>query len=218
WTTYKKVADEYDNYLVSQCTGDLDTSLLFAGLFSAVTTAFIVQIIPQSQPNPIDLTNVLLLRILQQNVSFGGADPLAPVSNVPASVVRTQSILFASLSVTLFTTFIAGLGKRWILHYTRVTTWGDSADRVKERHTKFLGLQKWGLHLIMQSLPVMLQFALLLFGIALIVYLWDLELSAAEVVLAITASGLAIHACIAVAAAIWSDCPFQTPLSVLLRK
>ena len=29
WATYKKVADEYDNDMISKYVGDLDTSLLF---------------------------------------------------------------------------------------------------------------------------------------------------------------------------------------------
>jgi len=70
----------------------------------------------------------------------------------------------------------------------------------------------------MESLSVMLQFALLLFGVALAVYLWDLNVSAAEVVLVVTSIGLAFNTCITVAATVWSDFPFQTPLSVLLPK
>ena len=155
---------------------------------------------------------------MQQNTSFGGADPLAPVSNIPISIVRAQSILFASLAVTLFVAFIAVLGKQWILYYTRSTTWGNIVDRGKERQAKLAGLRKWGFHLIMESLPVMLQFALLLFGIALTVYLWDLNVPIAEVVLVVTSAGFAFYAFIAVAATIWRDCPFQTPLSVLLPK
>ena len=138
--------------------------------------------------------------------------------NVPNSVIRAQSILFASLAVTLFVAFIAVLGKQWILYYTRGSTWGSIIDRGKERQVKFVGLQRWGLHFIMESLPVMLQFALLLFGIGLVVYLWDLDLSAAEVTLAVTLIGCAFYACIAVVATIWKDCPFQTPLSIMLPK
>ena len=155
---------------------------------------------------------------MQQNTSFGGIDPLTPISNIPAGVVSAQSILFASLSITLFVAFIAVLGKQWILYYTRVTTWGNIVDRGKERQTKLAGLQKWGLHLIMESLPVMLQFALLLFGVALAVFLWNLDISAAEVVLVVTSFGLAFYTCIAVAATVYSDCPFQTPLSILLPR
>ena len=187
-------------------------------MFSAVTSAFIVQIVPGLQPNPIDLTNALLLRILQQNTSFGGADPLAPVSVIPISIVRAQSILFASLSITLFVAFIAVLGKQWILYYTRATMWGNIVDRGKEHQTKLQGLQKWGLHLIMESLPVMLQFSLLLFGIALTVYLWDLDVTVAKVVLIVTSAGLIFYGCITVAATVWKDCPFQTPLSILLPR
>jgi len=153
---------------------------------------------------------------LQQDTSFGGADPLAPISNIPIGVVRAQSILFASLAVTLFVAFIAVLGKQWILYYTQATMWGNIVDRGKERQAKLVGLQKWGLHLIMESLPVMLQFALLLFGIALAVYLWDVNISVAEVVLVVTSFGFAFYACITIAATAWRDCPFQTPLSVLL--
>jgi len=156
--------------------------------------------------------------MLQQNTSFGGADPLAPISNIPTGIVRAQSILFGSLCITLVVAFIAVLGKQWILYYTRATTWGNIVDRGKERQVKLVGLQKWGLHLIMESLPVMLQFALLLFGVAIAVYLWNLNVSVAEVVLGITSVGLVFYVCIVVAATIWSDCPFQTPMSFLLPK
>ena len=183
-----------------------------------MTASFIVQIIPQLQPNPIDVTNALLLRILEQNTWFDGADPLKPVSNTPPGVVRAQPILVASLSVTLFVALIAALGKQWVLYYTRVTTWGNIVDRGKERQARLVGLQKWGLHVIMESLPVMSQLSLLLLSIALIIYLWDLDLSAAEVVMVVSLVALIFYICIAMAAAIWSDCPFQTPLSILLPK
>ena len=189
-----------------------------AGLFSAVSATFIAQILPFVQPDPSDLTNALLLRILQHNASFDEADPLAPVTNIPTKIVRAQSILFASLVVTLFVAFIAVLGKQWILYYTRASTWGNIADRGKERQVKFVGLEKWGLHLIMELLPVLLQFALFLFGIGLVVFLWDFDASAAVVVLTVTCVGCAFYAWVASVATIWKDCPFQTPLTVLLRK
>ena len=141
-----------------------------------------------------------------------------PISNISTSVVQAQSILFASLSITLFVAFIAVLGKQWILYYTQTSSWGNIVDRGKERQVKLAGLQKWGLRFVMESLPVMLQFALLLFGIALAVFLWDINVSVAEVALVVTSIGFAFYVCIAVIATKFSDCPFQTPLSVLLPK
>ena len=174
--------------------------------------------IPSVQSNPTDLTNALLLRILQNNTSFNGTEPLAPVTNVPTSMKTAQATLIASLGVSLFAAFVAVLGKSWTLYYMRGSTWGSIVDRGKERQVKFMGLKKWGFYLIVESLPVMLQLAFLLFAIGLIVYLQSFDVSAAHVTLAVTCIGCALYACVVVVGTIWKDCPFKTPLPVLLRK
>ena len=138
--------------------------------------------------------------------------------NVPSRAVRAQAILFASLALTILVAFVAVLGKQWIAYYTRASTWGSIVDREKERHLKFVGLQKWRLHFIMGSLPVLLLFALSLSGIGLSVYLWDLELSTAIIVAGFACFGAAFYTFTTVAATTWIDCPFQTPLSIFLPK
>jgi len=102
-------------------------------------------------------------------------------------------------------------------NYAPVTSW-DTINRGKELHSKFIGIRKWKLHLIMESLAVILQFALLLFFVSFTLYLWDLDAVSANIMLAVTSVGLAFYISTTVAAAIWNDCPFQTPLSVLLPK
>ncbi|KAJ6456267.1 hypothetical protein C8R47DRAFT_926186, partial [Mycena vitilis] len=52
WTTYMKLADDHDKEFQRKYSTDLDTALIFAGLFSAVSSAFIVQIQPQLLPTP----------------------------------------------------------------------------------------------------------------------------------------------------------------------
>jgi len=151
------------------------------------------------------------------NKTFDGTKPLDPISNISTSAVRAQSILLASLSVTIFVAFVAVLGKQWILYYTRATTWGNVANRGEQRQTKLVGLQKWRLELVMEFLPVMLQFALLLFAVAIVVYLWDLNAPVAQVVLVVTLIGTTFYIFIAALATFYSDCPFQTPLSVRLQ-
>ena len=179
---------------------------------------FIAQMIPFVQSNPSDLTNDLLLRILLNDTSFNGTEPLAPTTVIPTIRMKSQAILFASLGVTLFAAFIAVLGKQWILHYTRASTWGSIADRGKERQIKFWGLKKWGFYLVVESLPVMLQLAFLLFAIGLVVFLWGIEVSAAYVTLTVTCIGCALYAWIVLAATIWEDCPYKTHIPILLRK
>ncbi|KAJ7159708.1 hypothetical protein C8R46DRAFT_1108930 [Mycena filopes] len=52
WTLYKSLGDEFDGEFQAKYGGDLDTALIFAGLFSAVSSAFIIQIQPELQPDP----------------------------------------------------------------------------------------------------------------------------------------------------------------------
>ena len=70
----------------------------------------------------------------------------------------------------------------------------------------------------MESLPFLLLLALLLFGTGLTVYLWDLDLPAAQTMLAVTSIECAFYAVTTVIATAKKDYPFQTPLSVLLSK
>ena len=153
--------------------------------------------------------------MLEQNTSFGGAKPLAPILNIPVGVIRAQSILFASLSITLLVAFITMLGKQWILHSIPFKTRGNIVERGKGRQIKLTAFQGWGLRLIMGSPPFMLQFALLLFYAAVIVYLWNLNVSVGTVILAVTSVGLAFYMCIIVVTMIQGDFAFRTIFSAL---
>ncbi|KAG9026598.1 hypothetical protein FRB95_008685 [Tulasnella sp. JGI-2019a] len=42
WFRYDTLADSKDNFMIEWLNNDLDVLLIFAGLFSAVNTAFIV--------------------------------------------------------------------------------------------------------------------------------------------------------------------------------
>ncbi|KAJ7921693.1 hypothetical protein B0H13DRAFT_2414869 [Mycena leptocephala] len=79
WTSYMKLADEHDKEFQQKYSTDLDTALIFAGLFSAVSSAFIIQIQPQP-PFTVNTVTVLsllyislfttLLAAVRRNLSF----------------------------------------------------------------------------------------------------------------------------------------------------
>ena len=73
WTTYKKVADEHDNDLVSQYVGDLDTSLLFV---SALTPA--ARLISLNQVLPSVLGGFILGRCCLRHCPNHPTDPARP--------------------------------------------------------------------------------------------------------------------------------------------
>ncbi|KAF9780472.1 hypothetical protein BJ322DRAFT_1011907, partial [Thelephora terrestris] len=113
---YHKVSEEYDKEFLKRYDVDLDTTLIFAGLFSTVTSAFIIGIDSKLQPDPGDET-VALLRLLIYKINsttFGSDAPTLPRWNGPPPVmVHVQAILFASLFASLLAAFLAMLGKQW---------------------------------------------------------------------------------------------------------
>ena len=69
----------------------------------------------------------------------------------------------------------------------------------------------------MQSLPLMLQAALLLLGCALSHYLWETNTTVASVVVGVTLFGLLFYLFFIVAGAASVSCPYQTPGAHILR-
>lgn len=69
----------------------------------------------------------------------------------------------------------------------------------------------------MDSLPLMLQFALLLLGCALSRYLWNISITVASVVVGVTSLGVIFYLFIIVAGTVFESCPYQTPGSRIFR-
>ena len=128
--------------------------------------------------------------------------------------MQVQSILYSSLGVALFSAFLAMLGKQWLNRYSI----GSMADRCHYRQRKLDGMTTWYFHVLMESLPVMLQFALLLLGCALSRYLWDLQRTVSGVVVGITSLGVLFYILILTAGVLYTSCPYQTPGSQIIRR
>jgi len=137
-------------------------------------------------------------------------------SGPPPEIVTVQSLLYASLATSLFAAFIAMLGKQWVNRYLR-NRGGSAADKSRDRQRKLDGFDKWHFHLVIESLPVMLQLALLLLGCALSRYLWTISRTVAGVVVAMTLFGFTSYAFFTLVATLYYNCPYQTPPSALIR-
>ncbi|KAJ7636547.1 hypothetical protein FB45DRAFT_447674 [Roridomyces roridus] len=190
WNAYKAVSDEYDREYQQKYGTDLDTTLIFAGLFSAVSSAFIIQVQPQVQgPNPLTL------------------------------VLVAQSLLYISLGATLLAALLAVLGKQWLMYYSLAgKSQGTIAERGLETQRKFDGLRRWKFDAIMQLFPLMLQFALLIFAVALSVYLWTIHHALAVIAMIFTATGFISYCGFLISAVAFADSPFQSPLAYPLKQ
>ena len=190
-----------------------------AGLFSAVSSAFIIDVQSKLEPDPNEMT-AAYMRILihtMNNSLFPDADPSSTTwTGPPPEIVTVQSLLYASLTTSLFAAFLAMLGKQWVNLYLR-NRGGSAADKSRNRQQKLDGFEKWHFRLAIEGLPVMLQIALLLLGCALSRYLWTTSRAVAGVVVAVTLFGVTLYISLTLAAMFYNSCPYQTPPSILAR-
>ena len=191
-----------------------------AGLFSAVTSAFILDVQSQLQPDTGEETAALLRILIYKidNTTFGNDTPTLPQwTGPPNTIVQVQAILCASLAASLLSAFLAMLGKQWLNRYASTDMRGTAVERSQNRQRKLDGIIAWSFDHVMESLPLMLQVALLLLGCALSHYLWEVNVTVASVVLGLTLSGVILYIFIAVAGATYESCPYQSPGSHALR-
>jgi hypothetical protein len=118
--------------------------------------------------------------------------------------------------MSLLAAFVAMLGKQWLNRYLRHTG-GSMIERCGDRQRKADGLQKWPFRMCMESLPIMLQIALLLLMCGLSRYMWSVNRAVAWVIISFTILGISFYIVIVVAGASSYECPFQTPASIALR-
>jgi len=160
------------------------------------------------------------MRILIHNMNntlFPDADPNSIAwTGPPPEIIIVQSLLYACLATSLFSAFLAMLGKQWVTRYLR-NHGGSAADKSRVRQQKLDGLQKWHFHLVIESLPVMLQLALLLLGCALSRYLWMISHTVAGVIVVVMLFGVTSYIFLTLAATLYHNCPYQTPPSILTR-
>ena len=192
-----------------------------AGLFSAVTSAFILDVQSQLQPDTGQETAALLRVLIDKidNTTFGNNTPALPQwTGPPRAIVQVQTTLYMSLTISLLSAFLAMLSKQWLNRYASTDMRGTAVQRSQDRQRKLDGIIAWGFEDMMECLPLMLQFALLFLGYALSQYLREINTDVAFVVVHVTWFGLAFYVFIAIAGTAFESCPYQTPVARTIRR
>ncbi|RDX43101.1 hypothetical protein OH76DRAFT_1297404, partial [Lentinus brumalis] len=154
----------YFGQLVGRWKEEIDTLLVYAGLSSAVLTAFVVQSYQLLQPDPTDLTLAALNQISSQLNSFTVASSFinateqatqreslaAAPFHAPPYAVWLNLLWFSSLVFSLASATVALFVKQWLYEATVGDAFRESA---RLRQYRLNGLLKWRVGMIVVALP-----------------------------------------------------------------
>ncbi|KAJ7608915.1 hypothetical protein DFH06DRAFT_189829, partial [Mycena polygramma] len=218
WAVYVSEAEKYDRSLVESWKSDMEGMLIFAGLFSASLTAFLIESYKTLTPDPGDTTAIILAQIsLQLAASANGTKyhvPSPTPFTTPASSLVCNVLWFISLGLSLTCALIATLLEQWardLLHRADMR----SAPVIRARVFSFLyyGLKRFRMHTVVEIIPLLLHASLLLFFIGLIAFLIPVNIAVMAVVTLILLTVTTVYALLTVLPLLHLDCPYRTPLS-----
>ncbi|KAA1470996.1 hypothetical protein DENSPDRAFT_85292 [Dentipellis sp. KUC8613] len=225
WKVYLDEAKMMDDDMTEAWRDTVDVLLVFAGLFSAVVTTFVVQSSQSLQTDYSQVSAMLLTELVGlQRAAANGASadtvPMAP-QNATSGFQAARSdqwvnrLWFISLAFSLATALMAVLVKQWLQYYVSPIS-GTAKEKAHTRHYRFAGLEKWHVSGIVGCLPILMHIALLLFFIGLIVFLVPLDKVTAGITGFLTATLYAVYIGTNILPVYAIDCSYKTPVSELM--
>ncbi|THG95081.1 hypothetical protein EW026_g6501 [Hermanssonia centrifuga] len=222
WPEMAETLRQVDEDKVKDYKEDIDTLLVFAGLFSGVLTAFLIQS-SQSLSEDTSVTAVTFLRQISaqtSSYSFNAgffnstvhplAENLPPFVAAP-SAVRINALWFASLTLALVTASFAMLVKQWLREYLSAESTSAKA-RIRIREFRSIGLQDWKVFEIAAILPLLLQISLGLFFIGLCLFSWSAHAGIGYTTTPIVIGWAFLFFNATLAPMISARCPYKTTL------
>ncbi|KAG8772306.1 hypothetical protein FRC12_003131 [Ceratobasidium sp. 428] len=216
WRQYVKLADEEDKDLVEDWDRIIDVTLVFAALFSAVITGFVLESakglqVDQSQAAVSAVRDLAGTIRNAFNISPETRPYQAQVTQVEDTFSPTTASIwvnclwFFSLGLSISVSLFAMLAKRWCYNF-RSQRFGTAFQRSMKRQKSWDNIEQWKMELIMEQLPTLMH-------VALIIYLSEIHKITTIVVSALVGVTLVAYWALTIIT-VWSqDCPLVTPFT-----
>ncbi|KAJ7088296.1 hypothetical protein C8R44DRAFT_892826 [Mycena epipterygia] len=221
WSVYTAEAEKQDKALMESWMRDMKGVLIFAALFSASLTAFIVESYKTLQPDASETVIALLTKISGQmgNTSDSAFLPATPQPRTGSFVPTTSSLLcnalwFISLFLSLTCALLATLVEQWARAFIQKMD-GKASPVIRAKIFSYLyrGLKQFDMHTVVDLIPVLLHTSLIMFSAGLVAFLIPIN-SALVVITAVWMALLVVsYGLLTVFPLFRPDCPYWTPLS-----
>ncbi|KAJ7223067.1 hypothetical protein GGX14DRAFT_352145, partial [Mycena pura] len=204
WKLYLRETEAEDKELAQLWQIGLDQLLIFAGLFGAILTAFLIESRKDLKPDPL----LEILRALSDDSATSTSEPFRPTR----SSLAVNAAWFSSLGLTLVSALAAVLAKGWLAQYTPATPGLRSKDAC-ERHLRYLRSLQWRLATIVAGIPLLIQIALFLFALGLVILTLNDDFGIGITLLVMTVSTTCLYFLGTILPWFSPACPFQTTMS-----
>ncbi|KAJ3474655.1 hypothetical protein NLI96_g12334 [Meripilus lineatus] len=208
----KDVKNHYEN---------IDTLLVFAGLYSAILTAFVVEAYKLLQRDSSDASLQVLIQISQQLGSFAVTPGFANATHVPLSLptapfiperssVWLNGLWFVALILSLVTASLGMLVKQWLREYINLPDVKPEGQR-RIQLFRVRGLRTYKVSEIAAFLPLLLQISLVLFFAGLVLFTRSIHETIGRVITCFVVAWGAFLVITTILPWFSASCPYKTP-------
>ncbi|EPT02340.1 hypothetical protein FOMPIDRAFT_1048027, partial [Fomitopsis schrenkii] len=177
WAKCARDAWAEEESRVKKLDDEIDTLLVFAALFSAVLTAFIVQYYatlqtgsPGSSPQSMVVSGGTAAGDIILNVTFSASGS----SSTPPWSVAINALWYTALVLSIAAASLAISVKQWLAHYIPSDSEKTIARmRLPIWHLRSHALREWHVSEVVTSLLLLLQISLVLFLVGTTLLLWS---------------------------------------------
>ncbi|KAF8597826.1 hypothetical protein BDV93DRAFT_479016, partial [Ceratobasidium sp. AG-I] len=169
WRVYVQETDQADKEMCDDWDKCVDLgATVFAALFSAISTAFILESLKKLQPDPVDTSAATLLDISRTLAAISNGQPVPmPSLPDPASITFTpsrasilvNSLWLTSLMISVGVSLMAMLAKKWCHKFLSARS-GPHHEQARRRQKRWDSILAWRMQGVMDGLPLLMHLAL----------------------------------------------------------
>ncbi|THU92814.1 hypothetical protein K435DRAFT_725882, partial [Dendrothele bispora CBS 962.96] len=221
WSVYASEADKYDGELVRGWQRDMEGLVIFSSLYSASLTAFIIESYKTLQQDNSEMTVNLLMQISMQlaaksNGTVVSFDPPEAFQPTTSSLV-CNVLWFLALALALTCSLLATLVQQWTRDFIHKTNMRSSPTRrARILMFSYFGMQRWGMHTIVEIIPFILHLSLIFFFAGLVKFLVPVNTMLCHLMIAVLVVFVTMYLILTLLPIVFLDVPFHTPISGIL--
>ncbi|KAH7098020.1 hypothetical protein BKA62DRAFT_814139, partial [Auriculariales sp. MPI-PUGE-AT-0066] len=212
WKIYRDRARDEDEDRVRGWHETLNVLLIFAGLFSAVTAAFVLEATRPGLPTAVSYYLFSCLQSCRSRTSPGVCTTLFTPTTPTKNARLVNELWSCGLALTLITAFFLILIKQWLVKYTSNlrSPAGDSLRWAQRHYALRRGLSQWRVDSLISWTAACLYISLFLFLAGLALFFRDLDLLICGTLTVLVVATLTFYVGSTVAPLIWPECPSRT--------